>query len=167
MCSFLNRNIWSESRYVRVGVATRHRSVTCSIRLLNIVDAKISEIFLSQKRRANRVRRYNQRKRKRLIMVVILSALLSCAPERSVWTLPRNDWWARNAGDTIDIGAWPDSMFVANLRMSKTSFKCCYVKLSYGELVTRLRSRLAINPRVHSTGGCWARWRVRFERFLV
>ena len=44
------------------------------------------------------------------------------APERSVWTLPRNNWWARNAGDTIDIGACPDAMFVSNLRMSKTTF---------------------------------------------
>ena len=118
-------SIWSESSYLRIGFATRHRSVKCSICLLNIVDAKRSEIFLSQKRHANRVRRYNQRKRKRLTLVVILSALLSCAPERSVWTLPRNDSWARNAGDTIDIGAWPDSMFVAYLRMSRL---CCHVK---------------------------------------
>ena len=104
------------------GTVDTYGSVKCSIRLLNIVDAKRSETFLSQKRHANRVRRYNQRKRTRLTMVVIISALLSCAPDRSVWALPRNNWWARNAGDTIDIGAWPDSMFVANLRMSKTTF---------------------------------------------
>ena len=107
---------------------------------------KRSGTFLSQKRHANRVRLclYNQRKRKRLTLIVILSALLSCAPERSVWTLSRNDWLAMNAGDTIDIGAWPDAMFVSNPRMSKTTF------------VTRLRSRLATNPRVHSTGGRFA-----------
>ena len=123
-------SIWSESSYLRVGVATRHRSVKCSIRLLNIVDAKRSETLLSQKRHANRVRRYNQRKRKRLTLVVILSALLSCASERSVWTLSRNDWWARNAGDTIDIGAWPSagqtpcSWQISECRRQRL---CCYL----------------------------------------
>ena len=32
-----------------------------------------------------------------------------CPGEMCTSTLPQNDWWARNAGDTIDIGAWPDS----------------------------------------------------------
>ena len=69
----------------------------------------------------------------------------------------------------IDIGAWPDSMFVSNLRMSNTTFMLLCGELgpfirrsdttaaeaisSSSELVTRLRSRLANNPRVHNTGG--------------
>ena len=34
---------------------------------------------------------------------VILCALLVSSPERTVWTFPRNDWWARNVTAAIDI----------------------------------------------------------------
>ena len=121
--------------------------------------------FFSQKRHANRVRRHNQRKRKRLTLIVILSALLSCAPERSVWTLPRNNWWARNAGDTIDIGAWPDAMFVSNLRISKTTFVLLCEELGpfvrTRDPAARDPAQVKVgNPRVHSTGGSRAGRRI-------
>ncbi len=106
--------------YLRVGVAIR---VICLSYVLFVCSTSWTRKEAGHFCRRNDTRiAFAERKRKRLTLIVILSALLSYAPERSVWTLPRNDWWARNAGDTIDIGTWPDSMFVSNLRMSKTTF---------------------------------------------
>ena len=45
---------------------------------------------------------------------VILCALLVSPPERTVWTLPRNDWWARDVSASIDINAWPNKMLTLN-----------------------------------------------------
>ena len=51
---------------------------------------------------------------------VILCALLVSSPERTVWTLPRNDWW--DVTVAIDINARPNEMFTLNLRMTKDTF---------------------------------------------
>ena len=41
-----------------------------------------------------------------LYLKFILCALLISPPERTVWTLPRNDWWARDLFDvTIFVGS--------------------------------------------------------------
>ena len=42
---------------------------------------------------------------------VVLCALLVSPSERTVWTLPRNDWWARDVTASID---WPNEMFTLN-----------------------------------------------------
>ncbi len=44
----------------------------------------------------------------------MLCALLVSPPERTVWTLPRNYWWARDVTASIDINAWPNEMFPLN-----------------------------------------------------
>ena len=109
---------------------------------------KKRDIFVAETTRESRSP--IQRKRKRLTLIVILSALLSCAPERLVWTLPRNDWWARNAGDTIDIGAWPDSMFMSTLRMSKTTFMLLCEEL--GPFIRRTRDPTQVKVDNQSQG---------------
>ena len=45
---------------------------------------------------------------------VILCALLVSPPERTVWTSPRNYWWARDVTAWIDMNAWPNEMFTLN-----------------------------------------------------
>ena len=45
---------------------------------------------------------------------VILCALFVSSPERTVWTLPRNDWWARGVTAAIHIKAWSNEMFKLN-----------------------------------------------------
>ena len=45
---------------------------------------------------------------------MILCALLVSPPERTVWTLPRNYWWARDVTASIDMNAWPNEMFTLN-----------------------------------------------------
>ena len=45
---------------------------------------------------------------------VILCALLVSSPDRTGWTLPRIDWWARDVTASIDIYAWPNKMFTLN-----------------------------------------------------
>ena len=45
---------------------------------------------------------------------VMLCALLVSPSERTVLTLPRNDWWARDVTASIDINAWPNEIFTLN-----------------------------------------------------
>ena len=45
---------------------------------------------------------------------MILCALLVSPPERTVLTLPRNYWWARDVTASIDMNAWPNEMFTLN-----------------------------------------------------
>ena len=40
--------------------------------------------------------------------------MCTAPPERTVWTLPRNGWWARDVTASIDINAWPNEMFTLN-----------------------------------------------------
>ena len=53
-------------------------------------------------------------------------------------------------GDTIDIGAWPDSMFVSNLRMSKTTFLLLCEEL--GPVIGRTRDPTQVKVGNQSQG---------------
>ena len=89
---------------------------------LSNMEAEMSGSVYSARQHAIRVRRHRREMRQRMTLNVILCALLVSSPERTVWTLPRNDWWARDVTAAIDINAWPwpNEMFTLNLR------KCGY-----------------------------------------
>ena len=84
---------------------------------------------------------------------VILCALLVSSPERTVWTLPRNDWWARDVTAAIDINAWPNEMFTLNLRMTKDTFMilCSDLEPHIQRRDTNYRKAISVKHRVAIT----------------
>ena len=78
---------------------------------LSNMEAEMSGRVYSARQHAIRVRRHRRKMRQRMTLNVILCALLVSSPERTVWTLPRNDWWARNVSAAIDINAWPMRLY--------------------------------------------------------
>ena len=95
-----------------------HR-VSRQSRDLSSMNAEMSGRVCSARQHAIRVHRHRRKQRQQMTLFkslnVILCALLVSPPERTVWTLPRNDWSARDVTASIDINAsWPNAMFTLN-----------------------------------------------------
>ena len=93
-----------------------HR-VSRQSRDLSSMNAEMSGRVCSARQHAIRVCRQTETETANYFIYclnVILCALFVSPPERTVWTLPRNDWWARDVTASIDINAWPNEMFTLN-----------------------------------------------------
>ena len=83
---------------------------------------KMAIVYNTRSRQRDRLKRYRirrERMRRRLVRILIMFIVQS-VNTRSIWQHPRDSWWNRTA--MVKLTDWPNSMFTANLRMSRGTF---------------------------------------------